>query len=489
MNIFSENSIKANDQTFVPKPTSNFIGQPAKNPNEFVWNGESTILLVNFPDDKKYMLSNNPQTATMQNILVPISTTAQNINAIIKKMPPPPTNLHLTQIASPKVSSHSINVIDNQQTNLINKHQQPAQSQLRSQSQSQSQHQQTLPSISNVMLNNVTTSLPFSSPSLIKKEYSLFDPTLASNSNTNNFNMIPNNLLLNPTEMDTMSPMQQSNCDDSCNSFDLFLNETAQSHNGPTKMNEQYLTKELNALNETIKKEPCQMSQQMTVSNDDPCPVDLKAFDDLELMELAHQLDMDISDDSCQPIKEELHSQSNGLNSQNQTMVSSCRRELNPSLQPSLQKLVFDQQQQQQQQQPFMNNHQQSIGLRPSTSSKDNKLDASMGLYGNNDTNNNNNDNNSNNLDSIPNNNLMDYNNQFYLGNQNIPITPSTLHLGSMDIEYFDNTLAQFDFQLPPTTSATLNSNSNQTQSPNAMHFDPIDQQWNCDALLQQLWN
>lgn len=468
----------------MPKSTSNFIGQPGKNPNEFVWNGESTILLVNFPDDKKFVLSNNPQTATMQNVLVPISTTAQNINAIIKKMPPPPpSNLHLTQITSPKVSSHSINIIDNQQTNSINIHQQPAQSQ----SKTQPQHQQTLPSISKVMLNNVTTSLPFSSPSLIKKEYSLFDPTLASNSNTNNFNMIPNNLLLNPTDMDTMSPMQQSNCDDSCNSFDLFLNETAQSHSGPSKMDEQYSTKELNAMNETIKKEPC----QMTVSNDDHCPVDLKAFDDLELMELAHQLDMDISDDSCQPIKEELHSQSNGLNSGNQTMVSSCRRELNPSLQPSLmenqiQKLVFDQQQQQ-----FMVNHQQTIGLTPSTSSKDNKLNASMELYGNNDTNNNNNDNNSNNLDSISNNNLMDYNNQFYLGNQNIPITPSTLHLGSMDIEYFDNTLAQFDFQLPSTTSTTpnSNSNSNQIQSSNAMHFDPIDQQWNCDALLQQLWN
>lgn len=439
------------------------------------------------------MLSNNPQTATMQNILVPFSTTPQNINAIIKKMPPPPTNLHLTQIASPKVSSHSINVIDNQQTQPINKHTQQNNPQTIQQVQPSPQIQQTLPSISNVMLNNVTKTLPFSSPSLIKKEYSLFDPTFASNSNTNNFNMIPNNLLLNPTEMDTISPMQQSNCDDSCNSFDLFLNETAQSHSGPSKMDEQYSTKELNAMNETIKKEPCQMSQQMTVSNDDPCPVDLKAFDDLELMELAHQLDMDISDDSCQPIKEELHSQSNGLNAQNQTMMSSCRRELNPSLQPSLQKLVFDQhhQQQQPQQNQFIVNHQQTIGLRPSTSSKDNKLDASMGLYGNNDTNNNNNDNNSNsnNLDSIPNNNLMDYNNQFYLGNQNIPITPSTLHLGSMDIEYFDNTLTQFDFQLPPTTSATQNSNPNQTQSSNAMHFDPIDQQWNCDALLQQLWN
>lgn len=103
------------NENFTQKPiTTNFVGQQTKNPNEFIWNGESTILLVNFPDDKKYVLSSNPQTATMQNIIVPISTGPQNINTIVKKInlssqiqsstvpppPPLPVNLHLTQISA-----------------------------------------------------------------------------------------------------------------------------------------------------------------------------------------------------------------------------------------------------------------------------------------------------------------------------------------------------------------------------------------------------
>lgn len=333
-----ENVVKINQETITSKPviSTNFIGQPAKNSNEFVWNGESTILLVNFPDDKKYVLSSNPQaTTTMQNFLVPISTNSSNINAIVKKInlnaqiqqqqqppppppPPAPVNLHLTQITAPKISSHPMNVNANKSIN-VNK----LQNMLGQQQQQQQQHQQhqTLPSINsaitmvnsgnhslhnssnpnNVLLNNVSTALPFNvQPSAsIKKEYSLFDASSASDST-----MIPNDLLLSANAMDTMSPMQQSNCEDSCNSFDLFLSEAAQSHSDAAKMHNQH--DKVNTMN--VKKEPSMVPNMST--SVDPCNVDLKTFDDLELMELmSQQLDMDISDDSCQPmtgIKDEL---------------------------------------------------------------------------------------------------------------------------------------------------------------------------------------
>lgn len=338
-----ENAVKINQEIITsPKPiiSSNFLGQTAKNPNEFVWNGESTILLVNFPDDKKYVLSsggsNSQATATaMQNFLVPISTSSSNLNAIVKKInlgtqlqpqqppppPPPPVSLHLTQIAAPKISSHQMNVNANKSRNVSKMAPPPPH-----------QHQ-TLPSINsavtvvnstpptnhqalhnsshphNVLLNNVSATVPFANiqPSVasVKKEYSLYD---ASSSSAADTSMIPNDLLLSANAMDTMSPMQQSNCEDSCNSFDLFLSEAAQSHSDIVKMHD-HNDKCVTAMN--VKKEPTTtMLPSMSTSVIDPCNMDLKTFDDIELMELmSQQLDMDISDDSCHPmtgIKDEL---------------------------------------------------------------------------------------------------------------------------------------------------------------------------------------
>lgn len=307
------------NENFAPKPvvSSNFVGQPAKNPNEFVWNGESTILLVNFPDDKKYVLSSNPQGATtMQNFLVPITTNSPNINAIVKKInlstpiqpppPPPPVSLHLTQIAAPKISSHPITKQHNanKMQNILEQ-QQPQQQTLPSintaismgNSSDHALHNAT--NLNNVLMNNVAATLPFNATPTIKKEFSLFDSSSASDSN-----MIPNDLLLSANAMDTLSPMPQSNCEDSCNSFDLFLSEAAQSHSDANKMQDHDKSMSMD-----VKKEPS-MVQSMSTSANDACSVDLKTFDDLELMELmGQQLDMDISDDSCHPmtgIKDEM---------------------------------------------------------------------------------------------------------------------------------------------------------------------------------------
>lgn len=135
-------------------------------------------------------------------------------------------------------------------------------------------------------------------------------------------------------------------------------------------------------------------------------------------------------------------------------MVTSCRRDMNPSLQPSLSELI---QQQQNQIRPQQSLNTDLNGHRSNSSN-------------NNDTNNNLN---SSSLDSNPNNNLIiDYNNPFYVGNQsNQIVTPSGLNLGAMDIEYFD----QFDFALPPTGASQL-AVPNQTPL-STVNFDSTDQQ------------
>lgn len=289
-----ENVVKI-QENFTAKPiiSSNFVGQPAKNPNEFVWNGESTILLVNFPDDKKYVLSSNPQTGTMQNFLVPITTTAPNINAIVKKInlssqvqsPPPPVSLNLTQITPSKMSSHpmSVDKQPNKIPNILEHPRLPSMNTAITMDNS-SEHALHSANLNNVMLNNVADTIPFNTPSIVKKEYSLFDAAPSSDATMND-------LLLSANAMDTLSPMPQA--DDSCNSFDLFLSEAAQSHNEVAKQSD-------HKMGMSVKKEP---SLMQPLSTSDTCPVDLKTFDDLELMELmGQQLDMDISDDSCQPM-------------------------------------------------------------------------------------------------------------------------------------------------------------------------------------------
>lgn len=92
--------MQCND-TMATKPIVNFMPQTAKNPNEIMWN-ESTILLVKFPDDKKYVLSTNPQTARLENIILPISTAtaSSHINTIVKKLNTSP-QIQQTTMASP----------------------------------------------------------------------------------------------------------------------------------------------------------------------------------------------------------------------------------------------------------------------------------------------------------------------------------------------------------------------------------------------------
>lgn len=109
--------------TMTTKPIVNFVPHGTKHGNEIVWN-ESTILLVKFPDDKKYVLSTNPQTARMENIILPIATSAAspNINKIVKKLnigpqmqqsavSSPPLNLQLAQIAAQVGVFHRIAIV------------------------------------------------------------------------------------------------------------------------------------------------------------------------------------------------------------------------------------------------------------------------------------------------------------------------------------------------------------------------------------------
>lgn len=164
-------------------------------------------------------------------------------------------------------------------------------------------------------------------------------------------------------------------------------------------------------------------------------------------------------------------------------MMTSCRREMNPSLQPSLSELI-----QQQQQQQHQHHHQQQSApnqLRPQQQQQ--TLNSHISNHRSNnasDTNNNL----SSSLDSNPNNNLIDYSSPFYLNSQSNPMSMSAssgLHLGSMDIEYFDNTLAQFDFALPPVTTPL--STPHQTSTSTSMNFESSGNNGGCTATDQQL--
>lgn len=144
---------------------------------------------------------------------------------------------------------------------------------------------------------------------------------------------------------------------------------------------------------------------------------------------------------------------SSAFNVTHPSMVTSCRRDMNPSLQPSLSELIQQQQQQNQiRAQQTLNN---DLSSHHSNSSS------------NNDTNNNLNTS----LNNNPNNNLIDHNNPYYVGNQsNQIVTPNSLNLGAMDIEYFD----QFDFALPSASSQLSVPNPTSLSS---MNFDSSDQQ------------
>lgn len=233
-----------------------------------------------------------------------------------------------------------------------------------------------------------------------KKEMNVFcnGSTISKPNQANNFSGINSNLMLNSSNGgNVLSPMQHSNCDESTN-YDMLMAHAMHSNDvkPSTLPSDQRMSEKiaLNSCNDNI---------------------------DFELLELlGQQLDMDITDDSCHPMNDDkmFNVPSNNcnptLNNYTPSMSSmSCRRDMNPSLQPSLSELIQQQQ--------------SATGSSNAVSNVNSPSDSM----------------------NMNNNNLNDYNSPFYLDNGISSSTNNSLNLGSMDIEYFDNSLAHFDFSVP----------------------------------------
>lgn len=382
-----------------------------KSGTELIWNGESTLLLVNFPDDKKFLVPNN----AMRNIFVPFTAT-QNMDAILKKvnlgaqLQQQPQTVQLTSV--PKLSSHLQHPTHTDAPIKVEKfHDIPA-------AQVTPTHVGNLPGMVDILVDGQQLSMQTPYTLSTKSNGIAGPPSTTPKPVGGDFGVIPSDMMLSSNMDSDISPMRcHSTCDDMyLNEADIFLNDTGRNGAASHKMLQQ------SHRNGMIKKE--------STEHDNNGIVDMKSFDDLELMELmGQQLDMDISDDSCQPVgnmtsdKMLNMTSGNGSNSLHSPPHSmSCRRDMNPSLQPSLSELI------QQQQSPSAHGSNNSRLNGASNGSDNSNMHATF----------------------MNQDNMNDYNSNFYLDSNNISSNHNNnLHLGSMDIEYFDNTLAQFDFAIP----------------------------------------
>lgn len=475
----SQQQPQAQQQQIHPTTNGAYVNHlNQKNGPELIWNGESTLLLVNFPDDKKFLVPNN----AMRNIFVPFTAT-QNVDAILKKvnlgaqLQPHTAAVQLTSL--PKLSSHLQSPIQTSGSPIkVEKfHDMPV-------AQGTSTHQligrNHSPAVAN--LTGMVDILVDGQQLSVQTPFSLAAKTEPHNCNgvagspsmtststpatkSSDFShVIPSDMMLNANMDSDISPMRgHSICDDMyLNETDIFLNDTGRNDAASQKM-----------LQQQQQPQPPDQSHHLRngIVKKEATEHDNNAFDDLELMELmGQQLDMDISDDSCQPISNMTSdkmlnmnndSASNSLNSPSQTM--SCRRDMNPSLQPSLSELI------QQQQTPSSHG---SASNNSRLSGASNSADSTNmhTNYMNQDG-------------------LNDYNSNFFLDNNTISSNNNNnLNLGSMDVEYFDHSLAQFDFAIPcPNQSNGLMNNSSQlplyseSEMTNSMAFNPSGTNTNDD--------
>lgn len=168
---------------------------------------------------------------------------------------------------------------------------------------------------------------------------------------------------------------------------------------------------------------------------------ELKTFDDIELMELiGQQLDMDISDtdDTCAHIQNMPDiKQHQATNSEDKKyfdpflQMKANKRNLNPSLQPSLNEFI----------------QQQSQNIIKKLNDKNLTANDNLSIINNNNNSNSNNNNNISNNNNNINNNNNSSNNNNSLSNSN------NFQMGSMDPDYLDNNLASFEF-IPYTSVA-----------------------------------
>lgn len=337
---------------------------------EIVWNGEPTLFLVNIPDNKRII--NAVQQKPMPGILVPISAPIQSpITATLSgPIPPPPPPLPPTDLTLPRIAVSQ----PQQQTSppplqpqTIDKtlpQYEEAAKQLAAKNKVGKNHikSQVMTDVLEILIKN--GELP---------ETAVFDPTTPTTPGTN-INLTPN-MIYQPTKltlnsgppkltmlrgvpassnidnMETMSPMQPD-CENSVSSFDLFM-ERQQQEKREQQVAKEELIQQQPSCQQRVQQNDLPSSHQQMDSQQSPQrhqiisnghhQSDIKHFDDLELMDI---IGMDVGgDDQYQmnPVKNSL------INGNSSGIVSKAhRRDMNPSLQPSLNELIMEQQQQQQ---------------------------------------------------------------------------------------------------------------------------------------------
>ncbi|XP_037048918.1 myocardin-related transcription factor B-like isoform X2 [Bradysia coprophila] len=346
---------------------------------EIVWNGEPTLFLVNIPDNKRII--NAVQQKPMPGILVPISAPiSSSIATLSGPVPPPPpplppTDLTVNRIAlSQPLQQTSPPPLQRQTTDKTLPQYEEAAKQLAANNKTGKNHikSQVMTDVLEILIKN--GELP---------ETAVFDPATPTTPGTNinlTQSMIyqPSKLTIssgppkltmirgvpastNIENVEMMSPMQPD-CENSVSSFDLFM-ERQQQEKRDQEAAKQELMQQQQSLHHQKSEQQNNVSslnQQMD-SQQSPSrhPIvtnghqsNVKHFDDLELMDI---IGMDIGDDQYQlnPVKNSL------INGNGSGIISKThRRDMNPSLQPSLNELIMEQQQQQQQQQStsFNNN-------------------------------------------------------------------------------------------------------------------------------------
>lgn len=377
---------------------------------ELIWTGEPTLLLVNFSDDKKFLLPNN----SVPNILVPISG-AQNMGDIMKKV-----NM-VSQVQQPNnVHAQKLPAINNQfnaahQINQYNPR------------KDASKEIHSINGISNPVLVNCNAVNNAKGPGDHKPDVNMFGGN-GIKREPNHFNGMSPSLVPSTDITNAISPMQQSNCDS--NSYDMLLNNAV--NNMPKSGNVSKMDKLLSDKNAYNNYSMGKKDEVMPSTSQLPPASHFNDNLDVDLMELiGQQLDMDISEDTCQQMNDDKmfnmpgSNCSDSMSSFSSPMSMSYRRDMNPSLQPSLSELIQIQQQQ----------------VPNSSSSGRNSMNM-------NDAGDSNLNMNNNNLH------VNDYSNSFYMDNNIGSCNNNSLTLGSMDIEYFDNSLANFDFAVPCTSQS-----------------------------------
>lgn len=299
---------------------------------EIVWSGEPTLFLVNL-QEKKDVLNGNVKSSPAQSILVPIAapqTTDMYLNKInanhqlpVTKMdtkPPPPQYEEATK-----------------QVENIKKEQQQFQNK-----------SQIMTDVLDILIQN--GELPESAVYETKPMDNRLMGQHQQSPSTNAMRLVkvePNRLsgemVLTKVDQggqtsEAMDIKQQADCDDSMDSFDMLFRQTVHQPKHDPSLD----VKQKPPIDTTVAP-----YNNMSMSNMNNV-VDIKPYEDLELMELmSQQLDMDIGLDPCPQyaqVNNSDHKQmpmsiGNGIINTNQEPKLS-RRDMNPSLQPSLNELI-----------------------------------------------------------------------------------------------------------------------------------------------------